>query len=285
LLAEKNHNYYCFRFYISTLTKAYFLRNSILNYFAQMKFLYALAILFMCVQAKAQLSFIDYQHNFPRVADAMGRKADTLKKQFAAAGLQWPAKQMYIRSFKYDSEMEIWVRNSTDEQFKLFKTYSVCALAGTMGPKRMQGDYQVPEGFYYINEFKPNSLYHLSLGLNYPNASDKIISRNVDPGGDIYIHGNCVTIGCIPIQDPQIEELYIIAMGAKSSGQDFIPVHIFPIRFDNPKSVAYFDKITKDQPDVQKFAATLKEAFDYFEKEKKLPVIVINAKGDYEIMN
>jgi murein L,D-transpeptidase YafK len=183
--------------------------------------------------------------------------------------------------------MEVWVRNNADEPFKLFKTYSVCALAGTMGPKRMQGDYQVPEGFYYINEFKPNSMYHLSLGLNYPNASDKIVStqNKFDPGGDIYIHGSCVTVGCIPIQDPQIEELYILAMSAKSNGQDFIPVHIFPVCFNNPKSVAYFDKTTKDQPEVQQFAAKLKEVYDYFEKEKKLPVISIDMKGDYEILN
>ena len=237
-----------------------------------------------CIKTSAQSSFMDYQRNFPRVADAMNRKADTLKKQFAAAGLQWPAREIYIRSFKYDSQLEVWVRNSSDEPFKLFKTYSVCALAGTMGPKRMAGDYQVPEGFYYINEFKPNSNYHMSLGINYPNPSDKILNGD-NPGGDIFIHGSCVTVGCIPIQDPQIEELYIIAMSAKSSGQDFIPVHIFPIRFNNPKSVAYFDKTTKDDTDVQQFATKLKGVYDYFEKEKKLPIISINAKGDYEIMN
>src|SRR5438552_4443423 len=248
-----------------------------------MKFLASALIVFTCIQVTAQSSFIDYQRNFPRVADAMNRKADTLKKQFTAAGLQWPAHQVYIRTFKYDSQLEVWVRNSNDEPFKLFKTYSVCALAGTMGPKRMAGDYQVPEGFYYINEFKPNSNYHMSLGLNYPNASDKIVSNdsNINPGGDIYIHGSCVTVGCIPIQDPQIEEVYILAMGAKSCGQDFIPVHIFPVRFNNPKSMAYFDKTTKDEPDVQQFASKLKEVFDYFEKEKKLPVISIDTKGSY----
>jgi murein L,D-transpeptidase YafK len=181
--------------------------------------------------------------------------------------------------------MEVWVRNDNNESFKLFKTYSVCALAGTMGPKRMQGDYQVPEGFYYINEFKPQSNYHMSLGLNYPNVSDKIVTEGSNPGGDIYIHGSCVTVGCIPIQDPQIEELYILAMSAKSNGQDFIPVHIFPVRFNNAKSMAYFDKITKDDPSVQQFAVKLKEVYDYFEKEKKLPVISIDVKGGYEILN
>ena len=89
-----------------------------------------------------------------------------------------------------------------------------------------QGDYQVPEGFYYINEFNPNSNYHLSLGLNYPNASDRILSDSLSPGGDIYIHGSCVSVGCIPVTDEQIEEIYIIASYAKASGQDYIPTHL-----------------------------------------------------------
>jgi murein L,D-transpeptidase YafK len=173
-------------------------------------------------------SFIDYQRNFSRPSMAMQNKLDTLQKQFAAKNLQWPARNMYIRSFKYDGQLEIWVGNSRKEPYKLFKTYRVCALAGTLGPKRMQGDYQVPEGFYYINEFNPNSNYFLSLGLNYPNASDKILADPSRPGGDIYIHGSCVTVGCIPVTDQQIDEIYLLAAFAKSAGQDFIPVHIFP---------------------------------------------------------
>ena len=254
------------------------------NIFGRMKNIFFIFLVFTFIKTSAQSSFMDYQRNFPRVADALNRKADTLKKQFAVAGLQWPAREIYIRSFKFDSQLEVWVRNNSNEAFKLFKTYSVCALAGTLGPKRFQGDYQVPEGFYYINEFKPNSNYHMSLGINYPNPSDKILNAD-DPGGDIYIHGSCVTVGCIPIQDPQIEELYILAMSAKSSGQDFIPVHIFPIRFNNPKSVAYFDRTTKDDTSVQQFASKLKIVYEYFEKEKKLPIISINSKGAYEIMN
>src|SRR5438034_1009715 len=105
-------------------------------------------------------SFIDYQKSFQRPGEALLRKEDTLQKQFAAKGLKWPAKYIYIRSFKYDSQMEVWVKNEIKEPFQLFKTYKVCALAGTLGPKRIAGDYQVPEGFYYINEFNPQSNYY-----------------------------------------------------------------------------------------------------------------------------
>ena len=148
----------------------------------------------------------------------------------------------------------------------------------------MEGDYQVPEGFYYINEFNPRSEYHLSLKLNYPNESDKVISDSVRPGGGIYIHGSCITVGCIPIMDAQIEELYLITAAARSKGEDFIPVHIFPVRYSNAKSMEYLTRITKDNPAVQKFAVKLKEAYDYFEKDKQLPVIAINKKGEYFIM-
>ena len=217
----------------------------------------------------AQPSFIDIQKGNSRFANVVKLKEDTLRKQFVAEGLQWPPKEIYIRSFKYDSELEVWVRNSDVQEFKLFKTYHVCALAGSIGPKRLEGDYQVPEGFYYINQFNPQSEYHFALGINYPNASDKILSDSLNPGRGIYIHGSCVTVGCIPIMDPQIEELYILAANAKSNGQDFIPVHIFPVRYGNPKSMDFFNRTTKDDEEMQKFGGQLKKVYDYFEANKK----------------
>jgi murein L,D-transpeptidase YafK len=228
-------------------------------------------------------TFIDYQKSFPRANEALERKEDTLRKQFEALKLTWPAKYIYIRSFKYDSQMEVWVKNEIKDQFQLFKTYKICALAGTLGPKRMEGDYQVPEGFYYINEFNPRSNYYLSLGINYPNSSDKLLSDSLRPGSEIYIHGSCVTVGCIPITDQQIDELYILAAYAKDQGQDFIPVHIFPVRFTRDRSLKYLENLTKDDPALKKFADRMEDAFDYFEKYRQLPVVMIGGKGEYII--
>ena len=228
-------------------------------------------------------SFIDYQKTFTRPSEALSNKLDTLRKQFAAKKLQWPARYMYIRSFKYDSQLEVWVKNDPKDQYQLFKTYKVCVLAGTLGPKRMEGDYQVPEGFYYINEFNPKSSFYLSLGLNYPNASDILLSDSLRPGGAIYIHGACVTVGCIPLTDQYIDELYILAAHAKDQGQDFIPVHIFPVKYNVKKSVAYLENLYKDDAVLKKFNERLEEAFDYFEKFHQLPVIMIGEKGDYVI--
>ncbi len=231
--------------------------------------------------ASYSVKFLDYQRSIPKISEMMKRKEDTLMKQFQAKGLVWPAKYIYIRSFKYDSELELWVKNKQSDKYKLFKTYRVCALAGSLGPKRMAGDYQVPEGFYYINEFNPRSLYHLSLGLNYPNESDKMLSDLSQPGGDIYIHGSCVTTGCIPITDEQIEELYILAAHAKDLGQDFIPVHIFPVNFKNPRSVAYLNRYLLNFSEYYGFEKNMKNAFYYFEKNHQVPLVLVNSKGDY----
>jgi murein L,D-transpeptidase YafK len=243
-------------------------------------------LLFFGVRAVAQnsaqsITFVDFQRTYPKINEVLLRREDTLRKQFEAKGLAWPAKYIYIRSFKYDSQLEVWVKYSVKEKYKLFNTYKVCAMAGSLGPKRMQGDYQVPEGFYYINEFNPRSMYHLSLGLNYPNVSDRILSDSLQPGGDIYIHGSCVTTGCIPITDKQIEDLYVLAMHAKNQGQDFIPVHIFPIRFQNKSSNDYLNRYLKDFPEYQPMVSNLRNVYYYFEKNKELPVILVNGKGEY----
>ncbi len=252
-----------------------------------MKNLILVFLLFIsfALSAQTSISFIDVQRTFPRPGEALTRREDTLQKQFKKKGFDWPAKYLYVRSFKYDGQLEVWVKNERKDQFSLFKTYKVCALAGSLGPKRMQGDYQVPEGFYYINELNPRSNYHLSLGLNYPNASDRVLSDSANPGGDIYIHGSCVTVGCIPIKDDQIEELYILAAHAKNAGQDFIPVHIFPIRYNNKKSVDYLAQLTKNDASLKAFANNLEGVYDHFEVTRQLPVIMTNRSGDYVFAN
>jgi murein L,D-transpeptidase YafK len=229
----------------------------------------------------AYTSFIDVQRTYPRPGNAILKREDTLQKQFEQKGLRWPAKYLYIRSFKYDGQLELWVKNERKEPYKLFKTYKVCAMAGTLGPKRIQGDFQVPEGFYYINEFNPNSTYYLSLGINYPNPSDKLLSDPLHPGGDIYIHGNCVTVGCIPVTDQQIEEIYILAAHAKSLGEDFIPVHIFPVRYSNPKSAEYLSTLDKNSENLKTFEENLQHVYDHFEATKQLPVIMTDSHGSY----
>jgi hypothetical protein len=119
------------------------------------------------------------------------------------------------------------------------------------------------------------------LGLNYPNTSDQVLSDSLQPGGGIYIHGSCVSVGCIPLTDTYIEELYTLTAHAKSEGQDFIPVHIFPVRFDNSRSVFFLNKLTKDDGNLKKFSTRLEDVFYYFERYREPPVIMVNEKGEY----
>ena len=233
----------------------------------------------------AQNSVRENQKSFNKTSPVFNRLEDSLKKQFEEKNLVWPPQSLYVRSFKHERLLEVWVKDKSEEPYKLFKTYKVCMQSGSTGPKRNEGDYQVPEGFYYINEFNPNSNYHLALGLNYPNASDKVLSNADHPGGDIYIHGNCVSTGCIAIMDAPIEELYLIASTVKANGQDFIPVHVFPIKYNVPKSVNYLSETVKGNLVTNKFILSLKAAFNYFEEHKELPVILVNKKGEYLVNN
>ncbi len=229
----------------------------------------------------AQNSYISLKAGSTKATGGFSKVEDSLRKQFEAKKINWPPQELYIRSFKYDRQVEVWIKDNSSASFKLFKTYRLCMQSGTLGPKRMEGDYQMPEGFYYINEFKPNTNFHLALGLNYPNASDKMLSDARRPGGDIYIHGGCVSTGCIAVSDKPIEEIYVLALNVKEQGQEFIPVHVFPVKYNVKKSFEYLAQATKENQSLQKFAITLKEAFDKFEEKKQLPLILVNKKGEY----
>jgi murein L,D-transpeptidase YafK len=237
----------------------------------------------LSASAFSQMAFEESPKRYLKAASPFAKVEDSLKAEFKEKGLDWPAKYMYVRAFKAERQLEVWVKGDYTEAFQLFKVYKVCATSGTFGPKRKEGDKQIPEGFYYINEFNPNSNYHLALGLNYPNASDVILSDHQKPGGDIYIHGNCVTIGCLPITDSLIEQVYYMASVVKDQGQDFIPVHIYPLRYDNPKSQEQFNTRTKAKTEVQQFAQSIKDAYEYFEDTHQLPAIMINSKGSYVV--
>lgn len=246
-------------------------------------FLLFILLTFCAIYAGAQNSYVSMQRSSIKMSDVFSRVEDSVRKQFERQNLSWPPEAMYIRSFKYDRQLEVWVKGSIKDPYKLFKTYKVCMQSGTMGPKRMEGDYQVPEGFYHINEFNPNSNYHLSLGLNYPNASDRILSDSLRPGNAIYIHGNCVSTGCIPISDIPMEELYIIASNVKAQGQEFIPVHVFPVRYNVKKSYDYLSNTIRNNASLQEFNHQIREVYDYFELKKQLPVIMVNRKGEYVV--
>ena len=183
--------------------------------------------------------------------------------------------KIYIRVFKFEKELEVWVSDSSD--FRLYKKYEICRLSGGFGPKRREGDLQVPEGFYYINDFNPNSKYHLSLGINYPNDSDGILSKYKNLGGLIYIHGDCVSVGCIAIGDKNIEDLYYFI----KRSSERVDVHIFPINYRHFRSLAYLDSEIKSHPELIEFEKNLFEGYEYFEENLVPPKVSVNEEGKY----
>jgi murein L,D-transpeptidase YafK len=211
-----------------------------------------------------QSPFKDQQLKFDRVRSAYEEKGELVKELLKAKGIGEDF-HLFIRAFKQEKELEIWVAGS--RTYQLLVTYDFCTSSGTLGPKRKEGDLQIPEGVYSINHFNPLSTFHLSLGISYPNASDRILSDQERPGGEIYIHGNCVSTGCIPITDDKIKELYILAVESRSSGHE-LPVHIFPSR-------------NIDQLPPSGFWENLKTVYDDFEKTKKLRPITVDKAGAY----
>lgn len=204
---------------------------------------------------------------------------EQLDDLMADQGLDTVNYEVFIRSFKLEQELEVWVKTAKSVKYTLLKTYPVCRASGDLGPKRKEGDRQVPEGFYHIDRLNPNSSYHLSLGLNYPNKSDRIRGNQQTPGSDIFIHGACVTVGCIPLTDPLIEEVYHLVETAKKRGQKQVKVHVFPGRMQT----AAFQKIMKNTPHFS-FWQELLPVYQYFEENQTPGSFSIDANGRYSLL-
>ena len=153
------------------------------------------------------------------VAEVLARYGPATRRKFAAScaknGIAWPPRRIYLLAFKQEKRLEVWAANATGRYIRL-QTYPILAASGTLGPKRREGDRQVPEGFYRLPTLNPNSRFHLSVRVDYPNAED--IRNAVVPrarmGSDIYVHGNSVSIGCLALGDPAIEEVFTLVARA-----------------------------------------------------------------------
>ncbi len=226
--------------------------------------------------------FLQEQLTFPRVRAAKAETDSVLRAMCTARHLHYPPREVFLRAFKREGILEIWARDSVAAPFTLLTDYAICQRSGELGPKRREGDKQVPEGFYTINIYNPVSDYHLSLGVSYPNASDSLLGNKPKLGGDIMIHGDCVTIGCIPITDPCIRQVYWLVIQVHDAGMAQIPVHIFPCRMDE----AGMEYLAGERPGdlaTQAFWKTLEPGFAAFQRTRMLPVIGVDAHGAYTV--
>ena len=178
---------------------------------------------------------------------------------------------MYIRAFKSEMKLELWVKNSYRDEFELFRSYDICNKSGTLGPKLKEGDRQTPEGFYDVNEgrLNPNSKYFLSFNIGYPNEYDRAHRRT---GSALMIHGECVSNGCLAMTNKSIAEIYLIIEQNLKYGYDSIPVHIFPFRMNEGNMAAR--RYSRWYP----FWETMKPAYDYFEAHHIPPQVSVRHK-------
>jgi murein L,D-transpeptidase YafK len=217
--------------------------------------------------------FYQQQNHFPRVRGAISEKTETLDSLLSAQGINTHQFRLFLRAFKHEEMLEVWARNG-NSSYEHIVDYPFCTSSGDLGPKKQQGDGQIPEGLYHIDRFNPYSNFHLSLGLNYPSRADRIRNPVPNPGGAIFIHGACASIGCISITDDKIKELYLLAIRAKAYNNNMIPIYIFPARLEantleNLKS-AYTDS------SLHLFWENLAEFYRYFEANKRLKNVRLN---------
>jgi murein L,D-transpeptidase YafK len=177
-----------------------------------------------------------------RVRQAKANVDAWLDARYAALGLRSPQslmirihKQQPLRIDDHRGDVQLWAAQRADEVHQQVASWPVCSTSGVLGPKWREGDLQVPEGIYRIDLLNPTSSYHLSMRVNYPNDVDKIRNRRTHHdalGGAIMIHGSCVTIGCVPITDDMIEQLYVAV--ARVNPRHTVQVHMHPCPMDEP---------------------------------------------------
>jgi murein L,D-transpeptidase YafK len=177
---------------------------------------------------------------------------------------------LYIRIFKLEAEMEVWMQKASDD-YVLFRTYPICNWSGDVGPKMKEGDKQAPEGFYIVTarQMNPNSEHYLSFNIGFPNAYDRAHGYT---GSYLMVHGGCRSSGCYAITDEAIQELYVLAREAFTKGQREFPIHAFPFRMTQ-------DAMTfRSGHKWELFWQNLREGYDAFEKSKRPPIVGVKNK-------
>lgn len=181
-------------------------------------------ILLIFIVAFSKMAYSE--HSSSRADMARERVMPVLNSFLALCGAK-VGDPVFLRAVKEDSILELWVKPSREKRYVLAKRYPIAAWSGKLGPKEKEGDGQTPEGFYEVklSSLNPRSNYHLSFNIGYPNAYDRSLNRT---GSFIMVHGRDVSIGCLAMTDPGIEEIYTMVEQALIHGQKSIPVQIYP---------------------------------------------------------
>jgi hypothetical protein len=165
-----------------------------------------------------------------QVVEQYGARAErVLKPRFQFAGVEWPPRRVTLLALKETRRLELWVQERG--RWHHVREYRIKGMSGELGPKLREGDRQVPEGIYRIEKLNPNSGFHLSMKLNYPNEFDleqAQLEGRKNPGSAIFIHGSNVSSGCLAMGDRAIEELFVLT---SLIGKENVAVIISPHDF------------------------------------------------------
>jgi murein L,D-transpeptidase YafK len=186
---------------------------------------------------------------------------DRLKAQGVALGAP-----IFLRIFKLESELEIWMEK--DGRYQKFATYPICLWSGRLGPKLREGDRQSPEGFYAVtkDELNPNSRWHRSFSLGFPNAFDRALGRT---GSFIMVHGGCQSVGCFAMTNNVVDEIWELVTSALDQGQLAFSVQVFPFRMTEKNLAA------RKGDRWSGFWADLKKGYDSFERTRLPPMVSV----------
>lgn len=204
-----------------------------------------------------------------RVAAARALMGERMKAAFKRAKVPYPAPEMYLRAFKKEGLLEMWVAPKRGAKMVRVAAWPVLRASGGPGPKRREGDLQVPEGFYEVSAFNPRSQFLLSFKVNYPNASDRVLSDPRIPGGDIFVHGKRASIGCLAMGDEAIQAIYPAVFDAARP----IRIDIFPAK-DIPA-------ISREYPEWSEFWQPLGVAVKRFERTNRPAAFRVARDGRY----
>ena len=245
------------------------------------RLIFIIPVLFLCV-GMAPLSFRDRQLNYTRVRMAYACKEKKVVKNLTDHSIVRDNLRIYLRAFKEEKIIEIWARNATDTVFIPVQEIPICDISGDVGPKRRSHDMQVPEGFYRIIDLNPYSKYFLSIQINYPNASDSIRGTRGRLGNEIFIHGDCISSGCMAITDDKIQELFVYCIEAYNSGQKNIEMAIYPERLTDSNYARLTTRYSKYKDEMSLWA-DLKKSYDLFDTYKMPPSVKFLANGTHEV--
>jgi murein L,D-transpeptidase YafK len=209
-----------------------------------------------------------------RVAEARKTAGEATRKLFTSKGLPYPPHGIYLRGLKRERKLEMWGADSKGT-YKLVASYAVCAASGGLGPKRTEGDKQVPEGLYQVQYWNPKSKYHLSIGLDYPNASDRVLGKTPF-GGEIMIHGKCGSRGCLAITDGPMEQVYLATHDAHRAGRP-VHIHVLPT-YMTRTGLLILDHASRKDPELRAFWRNLYPAYEHFERYRRIPKTSVNPK-------